>query len=164
MGRLHASVLFWQLFSNGSIHVSCLYIPLQWVILSSLDTRQHSYTILLLRATLSFIFHTFVHSIIQEARLRTWVERSLCASILGDRFLLKWRPLLVTLGDWQHLGDLGDWSVSSGACQVDCGSPKKFVRGLSSTTPGWWTETLSERPRLGDLGGDKTLSECHNVD
>ena len=28
----------------------------------------------------------------------------------------------------------------------DCGSPKKFVRGLSSTTPGWWTETLSERP------------------
>ena len=46
----------------------------------------------------------------------------------------------------------------------DCGSPKKFVRGLSSTTPGWSTETLSERPRLGDLGGDKTLSECHNVD
>ena len=46
----------------------------------------------------------------------------------------------------------------------DCGSPKKFVRGLSSTTPGWWTETLSERPCLGDLGGDKTLSECHNVD
>ena len=25
-------------------------------------------------------------------------------------------------------------------------------------------ETLSEHPRLGDLGGDKTLSECHNVD
>ena len=46
----------------------------------------------------------------------------------------------------------------------DCGSPKKVVRGLSSTTPGWWTETLSERPRLGDMGGDKTLSECHNVD
>ena len=21
-----------------------------------------------------------------------------------------------------------------------------------------------ERPRLGDMGGDKTLSECHNVD
>ena len=45
----------------------------------------------------------------------------------------------------------------------DCGSPKKVVRGLSSTTPGWWTETLSERPSLGDMGGDKTLSECHNV-
>ena len=47
----------------------------------------------------------------------------------------------------------------------DCGSPeKKIVRGLSSTTPGQRTETLSEHPRLGDLGGDKTLSECHNVD
>ena len=47
----------------------------------------------------------------------------------------------------------------------DCGSPeKKIVHGLSSTTPGQRTETLSERPRLGDLGGDKTLCECHNVD
>ena len=47
----------------------------------------------------------------------------------------------------------------------DCGSPeKKIVRDLSSTTSGWRTETLSEHPRLGDLGGDKTLSECHNLD
>ena len=47
----------------------------------------------------------------------------------------------------------------------DCGSPeKKIVRGLISTTPGWGTETLSERPRLGDLGGDNTLCECHNMD
>ena len=29
---------------------------------------------------------------------------------------------------------------------------------------GMVTETLSERPRLGDMGGDKTLSECHNMD
>ena len=47
----------------------------------------------------------------------------------------------------------------------DCGSPeKKSVRGLSSTTPERRTETLSEHRCLGDLGGDKTLSECHNVD
>ena len=47
----------------------------------------------------------------------------------------------------------------------DCGSPeKKSVRGLSSTTLGRRTESLSEHPCLGDLGGDKTLSECHNVD
>jgi len=128
-------------------------------------TPGNTYTlIILLRANLSFTFHSFDHSIIQEARLRTWVGRSLCASVLGDRFLLKWRPYLVTLGDWHHLGNLGDWGASCGACQVDYGSPKKIVRGLSSTTPGWRTETLSEHSRLGDLGGDKTLSECHNVD
>ena len=47
----------------------------------------------------------------------------------------------------------------------DCGSPeKKSVRGLNSTMSGRRTETLSEHPCLGDLGGDKTLSECHNVD
>ena len=47
----------------------------------------------------------------------------------------------------------------------DCRSPeKKSVRGLSSTMTGWQIETLSEHPCLGDLGGDKTLSECHNVD
>ena len=34
------------------------------------------------------------------------------------------------------IGDLGDRGVSFGACQIGCGSPKKkFVRGLSSTTP-----------------------------
>ena len=54
---------------------------------------------------------------------------------------------------------------SLGACQgLWEPGEEEVVRGLSSTTPGRRTETLSEHPRLGDLGVDKTLSECHNVD
>ena len=54
--------------------------------------------------------------------------------------------------------------VSSGACQGLWEPEEEVLHGLNSTTPGRRTETLSEHPRLDDLGGYKTLSECHNVD
>ena len=156
--------VFWQLFSNGSIRVSCLYIPLQWVILHTLDTRTYSYTHTLLRATLSFIIHTYCS--FNQSRSKTKdLSREKLVCICSWWSVLAQVKTLACYSWWLAAPRRSWWlKVFLPELANDCGSPKKFVRGLSSTTPGWWTETLSERPRLGDLGGDKTLSECHNVD
>ena len=117
VGLTGVAYCFWQLFSNGSIWDFCLYIPLQWFILITLNTLKHSYIHSIVKSHIDLQFLHIVQAIIQEARLVTWVRKSLCASVLSDRFLLKWRRRLVTLGDWHHLGDLGDRGVSRGACQ-----------------------------------------------
>ena len=54
---------------------------------------------------------------------------------------------------WQHLDDLGDRSVSRGACQ-----------GLWEPGEENWTWLDLHHAGMVNLGGDKTLSECHNVD
>ena len=53
--------------------------------------------------------------------------------------------------------------VSSEACQ-GLWEPEEVCTWLELHHAGMVTETLSERTSLGDMGGDKTLSECHNVD
>jgi hypothetical protein len=50
------------------------------------------------------------------------------------------------------------WPGSFGSCRGDCGSPKEVLVTLfmvwAPPCRRWRTETLSERPRLGDLRGD----------
>ena len=53
--------------------------------------------------------------------------------------------------------------VSSGACQ-GLWEPEEVCTWLELHHAGMVNGDSSEHPRLGDLGSDKTLSECHNVD
>ena len=73
--------------------------------------------------------------------------------------------MLVTLGDWQHLGALGDQGASSEHAN-DYGSPKR--------TRCTWSDPfhaeagkkglLESAHRLGDMGGGITPCACHNMD
>ena len=72
---------------------------------------------------------------------------------------------LVTLGDWQHLGGLGDRGASSELAK-DCGSPKRTRCAWSEPFHAGVGEKrlLGSAHRLGDMGGSITLGACHNMD
>jgi hypothetical protein len=92
-------------FSNNSIGL-VVYISTPNGFHSALSTLQtlntHSWG---LRATRRIFHHHSSCQVIKiqvEAKRLSWGIHSWCS------ILLKWRLELVTLGDWQHLGGLGD--------------------------------------------------------
>ena len=108
VGLTGVEYFFWQLFSNGSIRVSCLYIPLQWVILKTLDTRQHSYT------------HSFVESHLELHIPLIWSfnhPRSKAKDLSTEK--------LVCIRSW--------WSVLTQVKALAC-----YSWWLASPRRSWW--------------------------
>ena len=121
-------VLFWQLFSNGSIRVSCLYIPLQCVILLSLDTRQHSYTHTIVESHLELHFpHSFNHS---RSKIKDLSREKLVC-------ICSWWSVLAQVNalacySWWLAAPRRSWwlKVFLPELAKDCGSPKKLCTWL----------------------------------
>ena len=112
-------VLFWQLFSNGSIRVSCIYIPLQWVILKSLDTRKHSYT------------HTIV-----ESHLELHIPHICLFNHSRSKTKDLSKEKLVSIHSW--------WSVLAQVKALAC-----YSWWLAAPRRSWWSRCFSRSlPRI----------------
>ena len=111
--------VFWQLFSNGSICVSCLYIPLQWVISPTLDTRQHPNT------------HTIVKSHLELHHSHTCAFNQSRSKIKDLS-----REKLVCIRSW--------WSVLAQVKALAC-----YSWWLASPRRSWWSRCFSRSlPRI----------------
>jgi len=133
-----------------------LYIWVPSLHLVLFDTPTTSYTQRALVLQL-FAITTYIFILWEQDQ-----GQGLCASILV-RIKIKWRP--VACYSWCLAAPRRTWwpGCVLGACQGDCGSPKNNgVQGLSSTLPGWRTETLSERPQAWEAA--KHSRVCRNVD
>jgi hypothetical protein len=115
---------FWQLFFQRLYWTYCLYKRPQWLSFSSLDSTDIKYTLFRFESNKENISSSSTCQVIKiqvEAKRLSWGIRSWCS------MLLKWRLGLVTLGDWQHLGGLGDRGPLELAAVI--------VDGVSSTMP-----------------------------
>jgi hypothetical protein len=99
----------------------------------ALDSYTHSWV---LRATRSIIHHHSSCQVIKiqvNAKRLSWCIRTWCS------ILLKWRLELVTLGDWQDLGGLGDRSPSELAVMI-----------VEAQRRSWWPCSWFELHHAGD--------------
>jgi hypothetical protein len=154
---------FWQLFLQRLYWTCCLYKHLQWRPFSSLDSPDIKYTLLGFESNKKNISSSSILSSHQDSSEGQEIE-------LGNSFLV-FDPAqvkgLVTLGDWQHLGGLGDRGPSELAVVI-----------VEARRRSWWPYSWFELHHAGDgkrrllvsthclcdMGGDITLCGCHNVD
>jgi hypothetical protein len=133
-------------FYNGSIGLA-VYISTPIGFNSSLSTLQTLYThSWVLRATRSIIHHHSTCQVIKiqvKAKRLSWCIHSWCS------ILLKWRLGLVTLGDLQHLGGLGDRGPSELAVVI-----------VEARRRSWWPCSWFELHHAGD-GKWRLLVSAH---